>query len=70
MVLQVVFFSNVVGGLEPMGATAVHCPLDRMVLETDAPYLATEPFEIPALAEKVAELWPGEEPQGTGRGEG
>jgi len=27
-----------------------------MVLETDAPYLAKEPFEIPSLAEKIAEL--------------
>ena len=27
-----------------------------MVLETDAPYLASEPFDIPALAERVAEL--------------
>ena len=37
-------------------ATAIHCPLERMVLETDAPYLAKEPFDIPSLAEKIAEL--------------
>ena len=27
-----------------------------MVLETDAPYLSSEPFDIPSLAEKIAEL--------------
>eukprot|EP00434_Breviolum_minutum_P006481 symbB.v1.2.005722.t1/scaffold336.1/size226184/7 len=56
-------FPNCIFGVSSMvwcseGAkiTALHCPLDRMVLETDAPYLASEPFEIPALAQKVAEL--------------
>mmetsp|Transcript_10664 Transcript_10664/g.28347 ORF Transcript_10664/g.28347 Transcript_10664/m.28347 type:complete len:500 (+) Transcript_10664:83-1582(+) len=42
-------------------AQAVHevarqCPLERLVLETDAPYLAGEPRAIPTLARKVAEL--------------
>merc|ERR1712224_598560 len=35
---------------------AQHCPLDRMVLESDAPFLAGEPREIPRVAVKVAEL--------------
>ena len=34
-------------------AVAEKCPLERMVLETDAPYLASEPSEIPKLAEKA-----------------
>eukprot|EP00933_Yihiella_yeosuensis_P009547 TRINITY_DN11549_c1_g1_i1.p1 TRINITY_DN11549_c1_g1~~TRINITY_DN11549_c1_g1_i1.p1 ORF type:complete len:508 (+),score=60.37 TRINITY_DN11549_c1_g1_i1:45-1526(+) len=35
---------------------ARYCPLDRMVLETDAPYLAMDSRIVPRLAEKVAEL--------------
>eukprot|EP00435_Cladocopium_sp_Y103_P071090 s130_g36.t1 len=48
--------SSMVWCSEGAKATAIHCPLERMVLETDAPYLAKEPFEIPSLAEKIAEL--------------
>ncbi|CAK9085149.1 unnamed protein product [Durusdinium trenchii] len=48
--------SSMVWCSEGAKATAIHCPLQRMVLETDAPYLASEPFDIPALAERVAEL--------------
>merc|ERR1712113_670881 len=32
------------------------CPLDRLVLETDAPYLSTGSHEIPKLAKQVAKL--------------
>ncbi|CAE7304148.1 TATDN2 [Symbiodinium natans] len=32
------------------------CPLDRMVLETDAPYLAPHPSDIPELAHKIGEM--------------
>ncbi|CAJ1378616.1 unnamed protein product [Effrenium voratum] len=56
-------FPNSIFGVSSMvwcsdGAKAVaeKCPLERMVLETDAPYLASEPSEIPKLAEKVAEM--------------
>merc|ERR1712187_498036 len=35
---------------------ARHCPLDRLVLETDAPYLATGPGDIPKLAAEVAKI--------------
>ncbi|CAE7182287.1 TATDN2, partial [Symbiodinium pilosum] len=35
---------------------AQNCPLDRMVLETDAPYLAPTPSDIPELARKIAEM--------------
>jgi len=35
---------------------AKDCPLDRMVLETDAPFLSTEPRAIPAIAVKIAQL--------------
>eukprot|EP00928_Gymnodinium_smaydae_P051636 TRINITY_DN35224_c0_g1_i1.p1 TRINITY_DN35224_c0_g1~~TRINITY_DN35224_c0_g1_i1.p1 ORF type:complete len:539 (-),score=53.98 TRINITY_DN35224_c0_g1_i1:352-1968(-) len=35
---------------------ARQCPLSRMVLETDAPFLSTEPAGIPEVAVKVAQL--------------
>merc|ERR1712217_267882 len=35
---------------------ARNCPLDRLVLETDAPYLATGPGDIPKLAAEVAKI--------------
>lgn len=35
---------------------AKHIPLDRLVLETDAPYLSNDPREIPRLAVKIASL--------------
>merc|ERR1712113_796359 len=35
---------------------ARHCPLERLLLETDAPYLANGPEDVPRLAKKVAEL--------------
>merc|ERR1712183_209362 len=35
---------------------ARHCPLDRLVLETDSPYLAGEPREILTIAGRVAEI--------------
>jgi len=35
---------------------ARHCPLNRLVLETDAPYLCNEPREIPSLARCVAHI--------------
>lgn len=31
-----------------------HCPLDRLVLESDAPFLAEDPLEIPRIARAVA----------------
>mmetsp|Transcript_146723 Transcript_146723/g.258614 ORF Transcript_146723/g.258614 Transcript_146723/m.258614 type:complete len:90 (+) Transcript_146723:1-270(+) len=35
---------------------AIHCPLDRLVLETDAPYLSSGSHDIPKLAKEVARL--------------
>lgn len=35
---------------------ARRCPLDRLVLETDAPYLGWEPLEIPKVAQVVARV--------------
>merc|ERR1719310_2390941 len=35
---------------------AKYCPLNRLVLETDAPYLADEPRDILGIATRVAEL--------------
>lgn len=35
---------------------ARRCPLDRLVLETDAPFLAEDPEAIPRLAARVAEI--------------
>jgi len=35
---------------------ARHCPLERLVLETDAPYLSNGSHEVPKLAKEVARL--------------
>ncbi|CAK0876321.1 unnamed protein product [Prorocentrum cordatum] len=37
-------------------ATARDCPLERLVLETDAPYLANWSHDVPKIAKKVAEM--------------
>jgi len=42
----------------PGGAVEIarRCPLERLVLETDAPFLAGEPREVPKIAETLAKL--------------
>jgi len=35
---------------------ARRCPLERLVLETDAPYLSTGSHDIPRIAKRVAKL--------------
>jgi len=56
-------FPNCVFGVSSMvwcspGALKVaqHCPLERLVLETDAPYLFEGSDELPRLAHKIAQL--------------
>mmetsp|Transcript_66261 Transcript_66261/g.155233 ORF Transcript_66261/g.155233 Transcript_66261/m.155233 type:complete len:456 (-) Transcript_66261:86-1453(-) len=56
-------FPNCIFGISSMvwcseGAERItkNCPLDRMVLETDAPYLAPHPSDIPELAHKIAQM--------------
>ena len=41
---------------EDVSRVAQQCPLERMVLETDAPFLSEEPRMIPDIAARVAEL--------------
>jgi len=52
----VVGVSGAIFGVADAQRVARHVPLDRIVLETDAPYLSDEPRDVPSIARATARL--------------